>query len=129
MLVTASGYQRCDRRNPLHAVRDDVRDFVTRDPLGYGPTRMAEVFQAERYDLYESDLFPEQAVHVVVWNAAIEDLLAEHAAGRDQLHFDFERSFLGGFTLFDAVQEALGSAICSASDLERADDGALSDGR
>ena len=66
---------------------------------------------------------------LVVWNAALEDLLAEHGAGRDQFHFDFERTFLDGYTPFEAVQEALGLAIYTPSDLKRADDGALSDGR
>ena len=128
MFLTAAGHRRCDRRNPPQVIWDDVRDFVTCDRLGYGPTRMAEVFPAGWDDLYESDLSPDQAVRVVVWNAALEDLLAEHGAGRNQFHFDFERSFLDGYTTFDALQEALRLAIYTPSDLKRADDGTLNDG-
>ncbi len=127
--LTAPGRQRIDCRNPVQAIWCDVRDFVTRDRLGYGPTRMAEVFPADWDALHESGLSPEQAVRLVVWNATLEDLLAEHGAGRDQFHFDFERTFLDSYTLFEAVQKALGLAIYTASDLKSADDGALSDGR
>jgi hypothetical protein len=129
MFLTAAGHQRCDRRKPLQAIWDDVRDFVTCDRLAHGPTRMAEVFPADWDALYESGLSLEQAVLLVVWNAALEDLLAEHGAGRNQVHSDFERTFLDGYTPVEAVQEAPGSAIYAPSDLKRADDGALSDGR
>ena len=134
MLLTAPGRQRRDRRNPLRAVWDGLCDFVTRDRLGYGPTRMAEVLPAAQCSgrtwdaLYESVLSPDQAVRLVVWNATLEDLLAEHATRSDQFHFDFERTFLEGYTPFEAVQEALGLAIYTPSDLERADDGAPNHG-
>ena len=129
MLLTAAGRQRRDRRNPLQAIWDDVRDLVTRDRLAYGSTRMAEVFLADCYAFDESGLSPEHAVRVVVWNAALEHLLVGHGARRDQFRFDFERSFLDGYTPVEAVQEELGLAIYAPSALKRSDDGALSDGR
>ena len=95
---------------------------------------MAEVLPAAQCSgrtwgaLYESGLSPDQAVRLVVWNATLEDLLAEHGAGSDQFRFDFERTFLDGYTPFEAVQEALGLAIYTPSDLKRADDRAPNDG-
>ena len=128
ILLTAPGRERRDGRNPLQAIWDDVRDFEIRDRLGYGSTRVAEVFPADWDAFYESGLTPDQAVLLVVWNAALEDLLAERGAGRDQFHFDFERSFLDGYTPFEAVQEAVGLALYTPSDLKRADDRAVGDG-
>jgi hypothetical protein len=128
MLLTAPGYRRGARRNPRQAIWDNVREFVTRDRLGYGPTRMAEMFPADWDAFYESGPSPDQAVRLVVWNTTLENLLAKHGAGRNQFHFDFERTFLYGYTPSEAVQEALGLAIHTPSDLKRADGGALRDG-
>ena len=128
-LLTEPGRQRPDSRRPLRAIWDDMRDLMTRDRLGYGPTPMAEVFPTDWDALYERGLSPEQAVRLVVWNATLEDLLAEDGAGRDQFHFDFERTFLDGYTPFEAAQEALGLTIYTPSDLRPGDDGAVSGGR
>jgi hypothetical protein len=117
MLLTAGRRDPSDRRHPVRAIWDDVREFVTRDRLGYDTTRMAEVFPADWDALYEGGLSPEMAVRLVVWNTTLDDLLATRGAGRGEFRFDFERAFLAGYSPFEAAQEALGLAVYSPVDL------------
>jgi hypothetical protein len=117
MLMTDPARNAVGNAHPLRALWDDVRDFVTRERLGYEPTRMAEVFPADWDALYEDGLSPEQAVRLVVWNSAAGDILSERGLNMGEFHFDFEQAFLDGYTPAEAVGEALGLAIYTASDL------------
>jgi hypothetical protein len=113
-MLLASAYDAsCDVHPPARALWDDVRNFVTRDRLGYGPGRMAEVFPADWDVLYEAGLSPEQAVRLVVWNSALTDLLGELNFEPVQFHFDFDQAFVDGRTPSEAVAEALGLAAYS----------------
>ena len=117
MLLSEPARNAVGNGHPLRALWDDVRDFVTRERLGYEPTRMAEVFPADWDALFEDGLSPEEAVRLVVWNSALADLLAECGLRWEEFHFDFEQAFLDGYTPVEAVAEALGLAIYLASDL------------
>ena len=128
MLLTNPSRTDSDGRHPLRILWDDVRDFVTRERLGYEPIRMAEVFPADWDVLYEGGLSPEQAVRLVVWNSALTDLLSERGVQCGQFHFDFEQAFLDGYTPVEAVAEALGLATYTASDLVSGRQGASRNG-
>ncbi len=120
MLVISRGANSRDGGDPLRDLWDEVRDFVIRDRLGLSPDQMARLFPADWDGLYHCGLSPETAARLVVWDAALADLLSEYGATKDQFRFDFERAFCDGYSPWQAIQEALGLSAYGAGDLPAA---------
>jgi hypothetical protein len=120
MLVISRGANSRDGGDPLRDLWDEVRDFVIRDRLGLSPDQMARLFPADWDGLYHCGLSPETAARLVVWDAALADLLSEYGATKDQFRFDFERAFCDGYSPWQAIQEALGLSAYGPGDLPAA---------